>query len=201
MTKYKKDYKYSEYGEYEKKVRRKRSLDAWRVKHPLKGPVVCLDCGTTVKRTNGSQKRCSPCAKIAKVEYGKVFSRSGYTQEYRAKNRPKQRAYHRMWRDKLKLDIMSKYGPNGSPQCSWDGCDVTDLDMLTLDHLLDDGAEHRRKGFRGGGAGYETLKKMGFPSGFQTLCANHQFKKEHIRRRKKADAEYEQSIRAVPILP
>jgi len=55
--------------------------------------------------------------------------------------------------------------------------------MLTLDHLENNGAEHRRqytKSGRGGGAAlYDNLIREGFPKGFQTLCSNHNLKK-HI---------------------
>ena len=83
----------------------------------------------------------------------------------------------------LKTLVFSAYGPNGECKCSWEGCVVCDLDMLSLDHINNDGAEERRNG-RGSGRGlYTKLKKAGFPEGFQTLCQNHQWKKENVRRR------------------
>jgi hypothetical protein len=85
----------------------------------------------------------------------------------------------------LKTLIFSAYGPNGECRCCWEGCTVCDLDMLSLDHLNNNGAEERRNG-RGSGRGlYTKLKKAGFPPEFQTLCMNHQWKKENIRRREK----------------
>ena len=85
----------------------------------------------------------------------------------------------------LKSAVMSAYGKNGNARCCWDGCNVRDLDMLTLDHLENNGAEHRRvytKTGRGGGSLlYFTLQKQGFPAGYQTLCANHNLKKHILR--------------------
>lgn len=91
----------------------------------------------------------------------------------------------------LKILVLTHYGKNGKLFCCWPGCDVKDVDCLTLDHVGDDGAKFRReltsKRKSGGGGGRETfrfVRKKGFPSGFQTLCANHQLKKEILRRLK-----------------
>ncbi len=53
-------------------------------------------------------------------------------------------------------------------------CDETILEFLTLDHVNNDGAAHRKElGWRKGGqALYPLLKKLGFPDGFQVLCFN-----------------------------
>jgi hypothetical protein len=63
---------------------------------------------------------------------------------------------------------------------------VDDLDMLSIDHLNNDGHKDREKnGGRSGGGGhfYMELLKRGLPEGFQTLCFNHQIKKHlmHLR--------------------
>ncbi len=82
-----------------------------------------------------------------------------------------------------KLKILAHYGFEGELKCCWIGCTVTDVDMLTLDHIGNDGAKHRReytKSGRGGGSTlYDRLIREGYPKGFQTLCANHNLKK-HI---------------------
>ena len=58
-------------------------------------------------------------------------------------------------------------------------CGEDDFDVLTIDHIDNSGAAHRReiaqmKGTRGPGGSrvYCWLKKNGFPPGFQTLCQN-----------------------------
>ena len=81
--------------------------------------------------------------------------------------------------------VLAHYGPAQKLQCSWPECDVTDVDMLSLDHVRNDG-NIERKIDRNNGAGcnlYRRLKVAGFPDGFQTLCHNHQWKKEILRRR------------------
>lgn len=83
----------------------------------------------------------------------------------------------------IKLLVLSHYGKRGQLQCCWKGCLVKDVDVLTLDHLHDNGGQHRKAGFGSGWIAYAQLMKQQFPSGFQTLCANHQMKKELLRRR------------------
>lgn len=96
------------------------------------------------------------------------------------------RRWHRRFADKTKLDVLAHYGPGGKLQCSWPDCPVLDVDMLSIDHINNDGAEDRRKrggrGKQGGYMMYRHLQIEGYPEGFQTLCHNHQWKKELMRR-------------------
>lgn len=116
------------------------------------------------------------------------------SRNWRAKNHEHDIARQRAWRQSLKLETLTHYGKNGNPQCCWDGCDIIDIDVLTLDHINNDGAAaHRNYPRRGpipegtrvklGINMYSDLRQRGFPAGFQTLCANHQLKKEILRKR------------------
>ena len=82
----------------------------------------------------------------------------------------------------LKEDVLTHYSPNETLKCSWAGCEVSDVDMLSLDHVDNDGAEHR-KTCMSGLATYKWIRRNSYPSGFQTLCFNHQWKKQltHLR--------------------
>lgn len=83
-----------------------------------------------------------------------------------------------------KLEALSHYGKDGKLQCCWPDCNITDIDMLNLDHVNDDGAEDRKQCSGAGGMNLcIRLRKQGYPSGYQTLCANHNWKKEIMRRR------------------
>ncbi|SRR6266404_3700171 len=74
----------------------------------------------------------------------------------------------------LKLNVLTFYSPNHRLGCSWKDCSVTDIDMLSLDHINNDGHQEKHKG----SYIYIKVKNLGFPGGFQTLCYNHQMKKE-----------------------
>ena len=73
----------------------------------------------------------------------------------------------RKYKQKLKKEVMDAYG--GKCNC----CEETTLVFLTIDHIHNDGHEHRRKlGVGGGTAFYCWLRKNNYPKGFQVLCFN-----------------------------
>ena len=82
---------------------------------------------------------------------------------------------------KLRAQVLEAYG--GKCQCP--SCDVTTPEFLQIDHVNDDGGEHRRQLFGSNKRGcshrfYTWLRKNGFPKeGFQLLCANCNFAKGH----------------------
>ena len=78
-----------------------------------------------------------------------------------------------------KIRVLTHYGKDGRLMCCWEGCTISDPDMLSLDHVNNDGAQDVRKS----ATLYRHLIRNGFPEGFQTLCWNHQWKKELIHRR------------------
>jgi hypothetical protein len=100
-------------------------------------------------------------------------------QRYRKVNKVeiKRRRREKAFTDKL---LVIDHYSNGTNKCAL--CDVNDIDMLTLDHINDDGANHRKK-FKSDSVPYYTLIKEGFPSGLQVYCANHNQKKEMERRK------------------
>lgn len=69
-----------------------------------------------------------------------------------------------------KIKVMEAYG--GKCAC----CGETELAFLTIDHVNNDGADHRREIGKGGL--YYWLVREGFPEGFQVLCANCNLAKE-----------------------
>jgi len=105
--------------------------------------------------------------------------------EYYSKNREllllKSCGYHIKSGLKLKREVLSYYG-KGKCQCCI--CDIDNLDCLSLDHIKNNGAEHRKT--LGYMSIYSFLKRQGFPSGYQTLCMNCQWikKAEHQRQRR-----------------
>lgn len=100
--------------------------------------------------------------------------REAYAITWREENRDKFREYNRKSLLKLKRQVMDTYG--GHCAC----CGETELVFLTIDHVNDDGAEHRREiaaergsqWLQAGAPTYRWLRDNGFPPGFQVLCAN-----------------------------
>lgn len=91
-----------------------------------------------------------------------------------------------------KLEVLAHYSNECIPQCCWDGCTVIDIDMLTLDHLNDDGGKHLSKSGRKltGLPLYRWAKANGFPKLFQTLCGGHQLKKAIEKKREERLSKY-----------
>ena len=78
--------------------------------------------------------------------------------------------------------IMTHY-TQGKNTCQWKDCNINDIDMLAIDHINNGGGKHRKE--LGTHMRYhDWLIKNNFPAGFQILCANHNIKKEALRRRK-----------------
>lgn len=101
--------------------------------------------------------------------------RSGGRKERRCKTCSRRRTRERNRR--LKLEVINAYGG----KCAWKGCDVTDPDMLTLDHVKDDGATERKRGLTSSDSIYKSVINQDFPAKYQILCANHNLKKELMR--------------------
>jgi len=119
--------------------------------------------------------------------------KNAYYKKWYAENPEKRGTARRKWEEKVnypeiranknegrKLRVLTHYGKDGKLLCCWEGCTVVDPDMLTLDHVNNDGASDRKA--KGTGT-YRQIEKCGYPDGFQTLCCNHQWKKEVLRRR------------------
>jgi len=101
-------------------------------------------------------------------------------------NRAKYNASKYIYRSRLKYLILSYYS-GGKPECAI--CKNKDIDILVIDHINNDGAQHRKKlGIssrgRAGCDTYQAIKKENFPDGLQVLCANCNMKKEMLRKEK-----------------
>ncbi len=80
-----------------------------------------------------------------------------------AANREKIRARSKVYRDALRLEVISAYG--GRCAC----CGEAALPFLTIDHIDGGGTEHRRRTHN---KVYTKLRQSGFPSGYRVLCWN-----------------------------
>ena len=79
---------------------------------------------------------------------------------------------------RLKARVLAYYG-NGKLACV--KCGFANVQALTIGHINNDGAKHR-KVIGSGHKLYRWIEKENYPEGFQTLCMNCQFIKrnEHL---------------------
>lgn len=119
--------------------------------------VFCDNCKTKCKRRSGKQKE-------SRCHSGGPEHVIGVSCEH---CNSKSRTYNKL----LKIKAFEAYGG-----CRCACCGETELVFLTLDHVNNDGATHRRR--LGHTTPYSHLRRMGYPPGFQVLCFNCNFAKQ-----------------------
>lgn len=90
-------------------------------------------------------------------------------QELSSERKEKLLAKSRRYRKKRRLEVVENYG--GKCKC----CGETEIKFLEIDHVNNDGAEHRKK--LGSSNIYGWLRLQGYPKGFQVLCCNCNYAK------------------------
>lgn len=121
------------------------------------------ECGNQVE---GFFKKCCKCRDWAR--------------KWRDSNRDRINSNQRAKRLALKLQVFNTYGG-----CICKCCGETNLEFLSIDHVNNDGAKHRKTIFgknKVGGSFYEWLKKNNFPIdiGLRVLCMNCNFSLGHF---------------------
>lgn len=118
----------------------------------------------------------TPAGKAARRRYRN--SPQGVAQE-RKRSREERRASAIRQRARIKLQALREYS-GGDPKCSC--CGESNIGFLSLDHVNNDGAAHRRAlglntSVKRGGLFYFSLKKLGWPKTppLQVLCYNCNF--------------------------
>lgn len=146
-------------------------------------------------------KRCAKCGIEKPVEEFYKSSKAGGSGQY-AYCRPCTLDWQRTWRaakkddpqwlerererarvrslrsrDKLRREVIAAYG--GKCSC----CDEATFEFLSLDHVNNDGAQHRRElGANGGTTVMAWARRNGYPPSLQILCHNcHGAKSWHGR--------------------
>lgn len=89
-----------------------------------------------------------------------------------------QKQQTRSKRRQQKLAVLKYYSKSEVPTCQ--SCGFKDVRALTIDHINNNGAEHRKMlGSRASDKMHRWLIAEGFPEGFQVLCSNCQLLKRY----------------------
>ena len=130
-----------------------------------------------------NKERISSYHKRYRLEHGDTIK--AYQRTWYRKNRDrllqKAKKYQEQWYDALRAEVLSHYSTEGIIACI--ACGEERFPCLSIDHVKDNGAEHRRELGKGGRNFYRWLKEQNYPEGYQTLCMNCQFVKDFRRRR------------------
>lgn len=143
----------------------------------------CITCRIAPSAAN--RKQCAGCLQAAKEHYQNTKANGictscekqptvpGKTQCDRCGQYSRGKKYHNRWYLKLRDEVYAKYGGYRCMHCG-----ITDPDVLSIDHMDNDGAEHRRQ--LGNNSTYRLLtwlRDNGYPPNYQPLCRNCNWKK------------------------
>ena len=121
----------------------------------------------TLRKKQGLYVNCG-CRK-AKKDRIKCAQCTAYGTTYYSKDPEAYSRNQKRLRDQLKDEVYAAYG---GYRCNC--CGETTREFLSIDHINNDGAAHRRK-IGGGDRVYRGLRDNDFPAGFQILCMNCNF--------------------------
>lgn len=130
----------------------------------------CRKCGqifnntpeffTTIKRKSGSTYVTHCCRLCNKKKLADYFVNNPEAVKRQVRERHKT----------LRIQALNAYS-NNNPKCSC--CGEVHLEFLAIDHINNDGAEHRRKEkIKSGTMFFRWLYKNKYPQGFRVLCHN-----------------------------
>jgi hypothetical protein len=116
-----------------------------------------------------ARKQCLDCRNaVARESYARDSAMRERIRQTNARSYERHKDRHAVrnkanWQ-KVKTEVVAAYG--GKCGC----CGEDNLVFLTIDHVNNDGAAHRREVGRSGI--YFWLRRKGYPEGFQVLCWN-----------------------------
>ena len=116
------------------------------------------------KKTRKGHSRCTSCMRKQRDLYHKNGDRNRQDS-----------------RDRKHLEKLAAFDAYGGSVCKC--CGETELEFLSIDHINEDGAKHRKDLPGSGGGGhqmYRWLRLNNYPPGFQVLCMNCNFAKGHF---------------------
>ena len=127
-----------------------------------------------------NDKVCTKCKKSKPIDlfHRNISSKDGYEgwckdckTLYKKENQETINENKRKIDHLIKEEVFTYYSGNNKPKCQL--CPYDDIRALTLDHINNNGAIHRRENKSMSGIVlYRQLKKDGYPKGYQVLCYN-----------------------------
>jgi len=157
----------------------KRCWNRQREKVMLPGQ--CVSCGVGYTHHGWTKtEKGTICNKCQKNLYRKIprgglckickITKSTSWRNHKEYGRICKKCYSRIEIKEIKIETLSHYS-QGKLECAICGYDKN-INGLELDHIEGKGSKDRKKIGSDGGWGFmKKLKKQGFPSGFQVLCA------------------------------
>ena len=155
----------------------------------------CYKCGNQAKRYQSEEKRGILCA-LHKAEYSASYYENNKneiikrTAKWNVENREKVNERNRINYFKRKEESINRYGG----KCAY--CGEKELVFLTIDHINNNGGDDRRSWGNKISDIHRMLKNKNYPSGYQILCGNCNFKKEMQRRRSQNSLTWMRNQRA-----
>lgn len=132
--------------------------------------IKCCRCGTNKSLLDFHKDKSK---KLGRTHACRACLNTSYNNRMRQRGGQKQNpVYNASWKAARRKKVIDAYG--GLCAC----CGLDEYVFLAIDHINDDGAEHRRK-IGGSGALVTWIIKNNFPAGFQILCHNCNFAKFH----------------------
>lgn len=125
----------------------------------------CLEEKDDSERSYKSKNQCKSCVNKYMADY--------YRNNENVRKRMSE-SYKRS-RRKLRIQVLSHYS-KGTPKCNC--CGETMYEFLSIDHINNDGAKHRKEKITSKML-YQWLVKNNYPENFQVLCMNCNFAKGH----------------------
>lgn len=142
------------------------------------------------KSIKNEKLRCTSCNVELTDENWPIYLRKRYDHHCKKCRYSKDCATHKKFRSRIKEIVLNHYS-NNTLKCQC--CGEDDYHGLTIDHINNDGTEHRKEVGTGNGL-YKWLIKNNFPGGFQVLCWNCNCIKYYFKsceyRKNKYNGEY-----------
>ncbi len=161
-------------GMYQYEIASLLGIDKSKVSRILKGQAEVRDRKVYAQKYYQEHKEEYDARK---KRYRREGRYEDHTKEYSLRYRKEHKEFLQQQREQARVEVLSYYSAAGYPTCAC--CGIIDVDILTIDHINDDGNKQRKElGWRGSGIPfYNYLKEHDYPPGYQVLCQNCNWKK------------------------